>query len=192
MFDVYRLYPVLALALLAGASVWLERVTRVDEPSSTLVQPTGPDFIARDTQLTGFGKDGQRRYVLLAERLIHFPADDFTELEQPRLQMSGDGRDTHVTATHARVSPGGERIDLTGDVKVRRPAAGDDAGLALDSATLTVWPDSHRASTDTAVLLTRGNMRAEGQGMRADNLFGTLELIGEVRVHMPRRGGSPS
>ncbi len=192
MFDAYRLYPILALALLAGASVWLERVTRVAKPEAALIQPSGPDFIARDTELTGFGKDGTRRYVLVADRLIHFPQDDFTELEQPRLQMSGDGRDTRIRAVHARVSPGGERVELSGEVKVHRAAHADDPGLMLESATLTVWPDSHRASTDSPVLLTRDRMRAEGKGMRADNLFGTLELIGEVRVHMPRREGSSS
>jgi lipopolysaccharide export system protein LptC len=39
--------------------------------------------------------------------------------------------------------------------------------------------------------MTRGAGRAVAQGMRADNLFGTLELIGEVSATMPpRRQGS--
>ncbi len=92
----------------------------------------------------------------------------------------------------AEVSPGGEQVDMRGEVKVRRPGAADDPALALDSETLTVWPDSYRALTDSPVVLTRGNTRADALGMRADNLFGTLELLGQVRVNMPRRQGSAS
>lgn len=190
MFDAYRLYPILALGLLAGASVWLERVTRVDEPVAAIEERDSPDFVAHNSQLLGFGKDGAQRYELLATRLMHFPQGDFTELEQPRLNITNEGRETRITAQHARVSPGAEQVDLSGDVKVRRPATTTDEAFALDSETLSVWPDSHRARSDTPVLLTRGTVRAEGDGLRADNLFGTLELIGEVRVHMPRRKGT--
>ena len=65
--------------------------------------------------------------------------------------------------------------------------------MALDSETLTVWPEAQRARTDSKVVMTRGAGRASAQGMRADNLFGTLELIGEVSATMPpRRQGSSS
>jgi lipopolysaccharide export system protein LptC len=115
--DTWRLYPVFALALLAGGSIWLERITRIEDPVTSLEQ-TGPDFIAHDTRVTGFGADGAQRYELVAERLEHFPAGD---------------------------------------------------------------------------IMTRGAGRASARGMRADNLFGTLELIGEVSTTMPpRRQGSSS
>ena len=76
---------------------------------------------------------------------------------------------------------------------MRRPGQAGALPLALDSETLTVWPDAQRARTDSPVLMTRGTARASARGMRADNLFGTLELIGEVSTTMPpRRQGSPS
>ncbi|MDX5410648.1 MAG: LPS export ABC transporter periplasmic protein LptC [Thauera sp.] len=190
--DTWRLYPVLALAALAAASVWLERVTRIDDPVMQEEQ-TGPDFIAEQTRVVGFGVDGRQRYELLAERLEHFPASDVTRLHQPRLQMQGEQGKTLISARRADVSPGGEQVDLAGEVRVRRPATAETLPLTLDSETLTVWPDAHRALTDSPVVLTRGEARATAQGMRADNLFGTLELIGEVRTLMPpRRQGSPS
>lgn len=192
LIDTWRLYPTLALAALAGGSVWLERVTRADEP---LVQgeQRGPDFIAHHTRVVGFGADGGQRYELLAERLEHFPAGDITRLHQPRLQLQGEDSPTLITARRADVSPGGDQVDLAGEVKVRRPGTAETLPLTLDSETLTVWPDAYRAQTDSPVLLTRGSGRASAQGMRADNLFGTLELIGEVRTVMPpRRQGSPS
>lgn len=190
--NTYRLYPIIVLALLAGASVWLERVTRIDDPVGSQTEQTGPDFIAEHTRVVGFAADGSQRYELFADRMTHFPQGDITRLEQPRLRMINQGRETRVTAMQAEVSPGGEQVDMRGEVKVRRPGAADDPALALDSETLTVWPDSYRALTDSPVVLTRGNTRADALGMRADNLFGTLELLGQVRVNMPRRQGSAS
>lgn len=190
--NTWRLYPILALAALAGASVWLERVTRIDEPVQQGAR-SGPDFTAEQTRVVGFGVDGRQRYELLAERLEHFPARELTRLHEPRLRMVGEQGETLISARSAEVSPGGEKVDLAGEVRVRRPATAQALPLALDSETLTVWPDAHRALTDSPVVLTRGEGRATAQGMRADNLFGTLELIGEVRTLMPaRRQGSPS
>ena len=51
--DTGRLYPIFALAVLAGGSVWLERITRIDDPV-TIAEQTGPDFIAHDTRVVGF------------------------------------------------------------------------------------------------------------------------------------------
>jgi len=190
--DTWRLYPIFALAVLAGGSVWLERITRIDDPV-TIAEQTGPDFIAHDTRVVGFSALGARRYELVAERLEHFPASDITRLHQPRLQLHGEEGTTTITARAADVSPGGEQVDLAGEVRVRRPGQAGALPLALDSETLTVWPDAQRARTDSPVLMARGTARASARGMRADNLFGTLELIGEVSTTMPpRRQGSPS
>ena len=192
MRDNYRLYPIIVLGLLAGTSVWLERVTRVDDPAAAAAEQTGPDFVAEHTRVVGYGVNGALRYELFANRLSHFPQGDVTQLEMPRLRMVNEGKETHIAARQAEVSPGGERVDMQGEVRVRRPATADAPALTLDSEALTVWPDSYRAQTDSPVQLTRGATRADARGMRADNLFGTFELIGQVHVNMPRRQGSSS
>ena len=69
---------------------------------------------------------------------------------------------------------------------------GEAAPLTLESETLTVWPDNHRARSDSPVDLAQGRATASALGLRADNLFGTLELVGKVRVQLPAAHGSAS
>jgi len=190
--SIDRLYPVLALALLAAGTVWLERVSRVDDPAAANTQRSGPDFIAEQTRILGFGSDGRQRYELVSERLTHYPQDDTTKLEQPRLTMQSEGRQLRLTSAEADVSPGGERVDMSGEVRGRRESGADRPEITFASEKLTVWPDDHRAATDTPVVLTQGQSTATARGLRADNLFGNLTLIGDAKVTMPRRPRNPS
>lgn len=192
MQAAYRLYPLIALALLAGASIWLERISRDDAPAAVAHEQTGPDFVAEQARVVGFGADGSQRYELVSERMAHFPQGDITRIALPRLVMYSENRSTRITAMQGEVSPGGERVDLSRDVRVRRGGDGSSTELSLDTETLSVWPDDHRAESQSPVTLVQGRSTAQALGLRANNLFGTLELIGQARVHMPRRQGNPS
>ena len=188
----YRLYPAIALALIAGGSILLEQSTRVDDSAGEAVRSGAPDFVAERARIVGFGVDGADRYELLAETIVHFPADDTIRLHQPRLLLRAIGSETRIVAQGAEVSPGGEQVDFAGGVRVDRRIEGDPRPTTLRSETLSVWPESHRARSDTPVQLTQGASTATALGLRADNLFGTLELIGNVEVHMPSRQQNPS
>lgn len=188
----YRLYPVIALALIAGGSILLEQATRVDDPAGEAARSGAPDFVAERSRIVGFGVDGAERYELVAETIVHFPADDTIRLHQPRLLLRAVGSETRIVAQGAEVSPGGEQVDFAGGVQVDRRIEGDPSPTTLRSETLSVWPDSHRARSDSPVQLTQGASTATARGLRADNLFGTLELIGDVEVHMPSRQQNPS
>ncbi len=190
--SAHNLYPVIALALLAGATVWLERITRVEEPQAAATRQDDPDFIADDARILGFGDDGGQRYELVTERLSHFPDGDITRLRLPRLRMNTEGREVRLTAVEGEVSPGGERVDLSGDVQAWRSGDASRAETTFSSEQLTIWPDENRAETRAPVILTQGATRATAQGMRADNLFGQFDLSGDVRVSMPRQKRKPS
>ncbi len=190
--SVHRLYPVIALALLAAATVWLERVTQVGEAPAPAPAADKPDFVADHARILGFGDDGRQRYELVTERLTHFPVSDITALDQPRLRMHSEGREVRLDSVSGEVSPGGERVDLTGDVHAWRSGDPGRPETTFTSERLRVWPDENRAETDTPVVLVQGGTQATALGMRADNLFGVFDLLGDVKVNMPRRQRKPS
>ena len=189
--SLHRIYPVIALTLLAGATIWLERLT-VLEPQSDIREKSGPDFIAENSRLIGFGANGMQRYELFAPHMEHFTRSNTTRIETPRLIMTSEGRELTVTAQLADISPEGKQVDLFGDVRARRAGEADRGDLTFASEHLRIWPDDSRAETDKPVVLTQGQSTATASGMKADNLFGQLELIGDATVSMPRRARNPS
>lgn len=178
-----RLYPVVALVLLAALTIWLERVTRTPEAVQQ-VDRTHPDFIGDNVRIAHFDTDGRLSYELDADRITHYPASDITDMERPHLRYHSARGETSATAAHGESGPDGSVVKLRGEAVVTRKTPDSD-DLIIESETLTVWPDAQKASTDSPVVLKNGNITAYGDGMRADNLAGTLDLVGATRMQMP-------
>lgn len=180
-----RLYPLIVLLVLAGTTIWLERATREEENVRAAESRSEPDFTAESARLISFDEQGRQRYELLADRITNYPQPGVTELDRPRLRYDVEGRELRLVAEKGEVFDGGTEVLLTGDVRGLRVAGPGSPEMTFTSETLRIWPDDQRAETDDPVVLTRGAATAHAQGMKSDNLFGTLDLIGAVRVRMP-------
>ena len=185
----YRIYPLVALSLLAAATVWLERVSRPREAPEILRGEHDPGFITDGARITRHGENGQVLHVLHARQMIHYPENGSTELIAPRLDIDGpDGR-AELRADRGRISEQNTRLDLNGSVEVLRPAQNNRAALRFSSNSLTVWPDAQRVRSNEALRVEQDGSRVDARGLDADNLFGTLKLSGEVRARLPASQG---
>ncbi|MDR2032005.1 MAG: LPS export ABC transporter periplasmic protein LptC [Azoarcus sp.] len=187
LHPAYRFYPVAIAALLAAGSVWLEHLTRAPESAAAAAESRMPDFVADKVRISGFSHDGALRYTLDSTRLTHLPHNGITVAEQPRLQLFTQTQRMRIDADRGEVAPGGERVDLSGNVEARHESGPGDTAMRFSSDRLTVWPDTQRAASNAPVRLTRGNAHATANGIEADNLFGNIKLSGEVRMTFPRR-----
>jgi lipopolysaccharide export system protein LptC len=190
-FPLDRLYPVIALAALAAATMWLEQATRSDEPRAAAAARQLPDFIGERIRLVRYDASGEPQYELVADRITHFPLGDVAEFDFPRLRYDTPDGELRIRADWAASRNGGEVLELAGNVEVFREGLAGNPHLTLSSKTLTLWPDDQRAETADPVVLTRGDSVARGNAMKADNLFGTLHLIGDASVLMPRSRSTP-
>lgn len=184
----HRLYPIVALALLAGATLWLARVSAPEEERAPIVERGKADFIAENARLLRYDENGRQRYELLADRVTHYPGTDVAVFDNPRLHQESEGRHMHLSADTAEAYRDGEEVLLRGNVRGRRIGLPGEDDATFTSDTLTVWPDDERALTRSPVVLTRGGTVIHARGMQADNIFGTLLLDGRVNATMPRRG----
>ncbi|MBK7849482.1 MAG: LPS export ABC transporter periplasmic protein LptC [Zoogloea sp.] len=81
----HSLFPIIVLLLLAGVSVWLDRVTQQEETVKTDKTRHEPDFTADKLTLRRFDLSGKTQYILVADRMIHYGDDESSELIRPRL-----------------------------------------------------------------------------------------------------------
>jgi len=78
-----------------------------------------PDYYIENFTATGLDKNGQRRFVIEAERMAHFPDDDTALLDNPHIIEYEVGfAPRHTFADSGWMSSSGDEILLTGNVKI--------------------------------------------------------------------------
>lgn len=184
--NLQRLYPLIALGLLAAATVWLERATRITEERAESGLRHDPDLMVRAFTLHRYDATGSQQYQLTGVDLTHFPDDDSSFITRPILEFTGEGRPMTVRGNQATVYQGGDRVYLEGDVQVDRASDAQHAPMTFRSATLTVWPNEERGETRTPLVMTQGASVVHAKAMEAQNLIGEIVLSGGVNARLQR------
>jgi lipopolysaccharide export system protein LptC len=177
---------VLLLVVLIGTAVgvteWLRDLQQDLRRAQETQVTNAPDYTFTTVVLSTMGIDGTPRYRIKAPRMIHFPADDSSRLISPRVWFfRDDGPPVELRARRARVSAGGKRVWLPGEVYIVRPPHAKRARLTLKTRDVTVFPDVEEARTDAPVRGVNGGRRVAGVGMVLYLAAGTLNLKSRVR-----------
>ena len=78
-----------------------------------------PDYYIENFTATGLDKNGDRKFVIEAERMAHFPDDDTALLDNPHVVEYRKGyAPKHTYADSGWMSSSGDEILLTGNVKI--------------------------------------------------------------------------
>lgn len=182
--------PLILLALLAALTFWLDH--KVQPPARL---PDGkarhdPDFYVEGFSAMKMNPDGTRRYALSAKRMVHYPDDNSTHLELPRLvYFDYERAPVTVRSDTALVSHGGDEVFFNGDVQVVRSAYASNAELGMFTSFLHVIPDNDLAKTDKPVRLVEGNSTASAVGLEFDNRTRQIRLLSEIKAtyEVPKR-----
>ncbi len=176
------LFPLLLMLALAAASLWLERAVQAPAHDNSGKMRHDPDFIAEGFGVTKLGVSGKPEYTLSAKRMLHFPDDESTSVEGPRLvQRREDTSPVVISADRGLISKNGEEARFSGNVLVVREAGPEQDELRLRTEYLQIVPDRNSVSTDQPVVLTEGRSRFSGVGMAFNNKTRQFELQSQVR-----------
>jgi len=119
------------LACLGLLSIWLQFGVMERQPVESFDgdQRHDPDYYMENFTAIGMDKQGRRKYILEAERMVHYPDDDTALLDNPHIIQYQPGMaPRHTYSESGWMGPDGNEILLTGNVKVIQGKSSDDGG----------------------------------------------------------------
>jgi lipopolysaccharide export system protein LptC len=176
-----RLFPLAIMLSLALLTFYLERIVRDDE-STPAKRRHDPDYIVTNFTATTYDAEGRALSVLSAARMVHFPDDDTTELQAPRMvQTKPQEPRMTVRAERGALSANGEEIFLYDNVVLVREADQERPEARLTTSFLHVLRERNLVRTDREVLIVEDTRSLSGRGMEYNNESRVFTLMADVR-----------
>jgi lipopolysaccharide export system protein LptC len=184
------LFSLAIAAGLAALTMWLERTVQAPARAQPNALEHDPDFIVERFIATSHDKSGRPESRLTARRMTHYPDDETTELEEPRLvQFRDQGPPVRISAERGTVTRDGEEVRLYGNVLVVRDATKGRPALPMETTYLQVFPKQDVVRTPEAVVITEGESRLTGVGLDYNTRTRQLELKARVNGTFVRPAG---
>ena len=120
MKQIESLLYISILAMVGLLGIWLQNELIEEEPEETNYnQRHDPDYYIENFTATGLDENGQRRFVIEAERMAHFPDDDTALLDYPHVIEYEIGfAPRHTYSDSGWMNSTGDEILLTGNVRI--------------------------------------------------------------------------
>lgn len=187
------LLPVLVavgLALLSYA--WLQRIAALDDGAGGPLTRR-PDYWMDGVSRTLLDANGEVEAVLDATRMTHYPDDDSTALEQPRLALyNGPGSPWRVNAESGWISGDGSVVRLDGAVEIFRLDADGRRRFEILTSDVRLLPRERYAETEAPAVMTGPSTQTHAIGLRANLSRNRLQLLNRVRTVYEPRGYEPT
>lgn len=101
-----------------------------------------PDYYIENFTATGLDKNGQRKFVIEAERMAHFPDDDTALLDSPHvIEYEVGFAPRHTYADSGWMNSTGDEILLTGNVRIVVEADSRGPGGEMKSKRMRILLD---------------------------------------------------
>jgi lipopolysaccharide export system protein LptC len=179
-FSTTRLFPLALMLSLALLTFYLERTVREDE-SPPALRRHDPDYMVTNFTTTTYNADGAAETVMSAERMVHYPDDDTTELFAPRVVQAKPNQPRYsVRADRGQLSRDGDEIFLYGSVLLVRDASAEGPEARMTTEFLHVLRDRALVRTDREVKIVEGSRSLQGRGMEYNNDTRSLVLRSDV------------
>lgn len=180
--------PLALMAVLAGMTFWLLRLTPVpDEVHTAPVPPKVPDNYLVNFVARSFDASGALTSQVAGESAQHLPSTGELHIQMASMAAWGKN-DTVTTSTSdsAVVNQAQTQFELAGDVVVNRRSP-NTPNVQLISQRLFIDTDLDRMSTDVPVVVRRDADEIKAQRMVADNASGITQFDEQVRAVLQPR-----
>ena len=173
-----RLFPLMLMLSLALLTFWLERTVREDEAHPSL-RRHDPDYIVTNFSIVRYGLEGRAESTVSARKMVHYPDDDSTELDAPRVLQTKTGEaPLTLTADRGALSQDGEDAFLYDNVLLVRQAIPALPEMRMQTSFLHIVRARGLVRTDREVAIREEGRYLTGRGYGA----------GATRCRIPDRG----
>jgi lipopolysaccharide export system protein LptC len=174
--------PLLPLLALLGATYWLNKQAQPEPVKADGSRRHDPDTVVENFSAVKLNNHGTPYFIMSAAKMLHYPDDDSTALEAPRLTLlAEDSPPLLATAETGSISKRGDEMSLQGGVEVLRGAGVKKDQLKLQTEFLNIIPDQDLASSDRTVTITEANTTVNATGLELNNKTRTIKLLSKVR-----------
>lgn len=143
------------------------------------------DAWSRNFVMVRTGEDGKPINRLEGDYGEHYPDDDSYVVTDPRaVGLRPNTPITIATSETATMYEGGKRIVMDKNAHMHRQPDADTPPLDVRSEQLVLLPDDDTISTTLPALVTRGQSRMNGTGMRYNNKTRQLEVFSSTNVEI--------
>ncbi|HEY5762216.1 MAG TPA: LPS export ABC transporter periplasmic protein LptC [Rhodocyclaceae bacterium] len=161
-------FPLTVFLALAALTGWLRFLTDVPTTVSDSRFRHEPDYRIEDFRASQLSATGEAEYTLAATRLLHYPDNDETVVEAPRVtHQRADGLTVQASAERGSLNHTAEIIRLAGNVRLIKPA-GETPETRFATDELTFIPGAGLATGPGPVTADDGRSRIAGVGFSAD------------------------
>ncbi len=183
-----RLLGIIILLLgLSGLAIWVQQNSEKETHASNTEKTKkkhSPDYFMENFTITSMNEKGQPRSILTSAKMLHFPDDDSTELDNPFMTMIAEnGKPWKIKADRGWVAANNELILLSGNVRIDRLSGPNNRSVKLFTDKLRIHPELDFAETDRPVTMISNKRRTTAIGMRAYVREGKLQLLDDVHVN---------
>ena len=176
-----RMFPLLLMVSLALLTFWLERTVRVEESHPSL-RRHDPDYIVNNFNSVVYDTTGRPVTTLSAQKMVHFPDDDSTELIAPKILKTKPGEaPMALSADRGALSQDGEDTFLYGNVVLERRATPAQSAMRLETSFLHIVRSRSLIRTDRPVAIREEGRYLTGRGLEYDNELRVLHIRDRVR-----------
>jgi lipopolysaccharide export system protein LptC len=176
--------PIGVLLMLLVLTSWLSRYVNSDAGRGRELGRNDPDVIVERFVARKLSPTGDVQYVLTAQTMTHYPADDSSRLEQVVFTATTPGQPKLVArAPVGKLISGGDEVVMEGGVVVDSGAFGNSPAMKLSTPRLTVLPEKNTATSREGVKVesSQGVMNASSfelnnktKTLRMENMRATL------------------
>jgi lipopolysaccharide export system protein LptC len=180
--------PLLPLLGLLGGSYWLNQQVQPDSEQPTRNDIHEPDAIVKNFSAIQLGQLGTPRFIMAANKMQHFPDNDTTTLESPRITIiTPEHPPIHSASERGAISGKGDVIYLYDNVEILRNANAQRDELRVHTEYLRIIPSKSLINTDKAVHITEGANTVHATGLEIDNNTHFIKLLSNVKAQYVSR-----